>query len=177
MSDHKPLLDYLRRVPGIDPRMGQATEGDRWWVKLVIDVRHPLAWRVVQELAHVLNYLSVEERLPAVFKPVSPPPYMNGGPKSTCPGSSSRSLPSSPRPCARSGWRGVCRGQSTTWRSGTSNSPESGTPHLPHTAAENAGTTIHYTALRRTAPSRLLPGTKPPFSKRAPRPPEFRFNV
>ena len=81
MSDHTPLLDYLRRVPGIDPRMGQGTEGDLWWVKLIIDVRHPLAWRVVQELAHVLNYLSVEERLPAVFKPVSPPPYMNVGPE------------------------------------------------------------------------------------------------
>jgi hypothetical protein len=34
---------------------------------------------VVQELAHVLNYLSVNERLPTVFMPVSPPPYLNGG--------------------------------------------------------------------------------------------------
>jgi len=50
-------------------------------VKLSIDIAHPLAWRVVQELAHVLNYLSVNIRLPTVFKPVSPPPYLNGGPK------------------------------------------------------------------------------------------------
>jgi hypothetical protein len=35
----------------------------------------------VQELGHVLNYLSVDERLPTVFKPVSPPPYLNGGPR------------------------------------------------------------------------------------------------
>lgn len=35
---------------------------------------------MVQELGHVLNYLSVDERLPTVFKPVSPPPYLNGGP-------------------------------------------------------------------------------------------------
>ena len=34
----------------------------------------------MQELGHVLNYLSLEERLPTVFKPVSPPPYLNGGP-------------------------------------------------------------------------------------------------
>ena len=34
----------------------------------------------MQEMGHVLNYVSVEERLPTVFKPVSPPPYMNGGP-------------------------------------------------------------------------------------------------
>jgi hypothetical protein len=36
---------------------------------------------VVQELGFVLNYISLEEPLPTVFKPVSPPPYMNGGPK------------------------------------------------------------------------------------------------
>jgi len=35
----------------------------------------------VQELGHVLNYVSVEERLPARFYPVSPPPYLNGGPE------------------------------------------------------------------------------------------------
>jgi len=50
-------------------------------VKFSIDLDHPLAWNVVQELGHVLNYLSVGERLPTVFMPVSPPPYMNGGPR------------------------------------------------------------------------------------------------
>ena len=35
---------------------------------------------MVQEFGHVLNYLSLEERLPAAFYPVSSPPYMNGGP-------------------------------------------------------------------------------------------------
>jgi hypothetical protein len=40
-----------------------------------------MAWRIVQELGHVLNYLSLNERLPTVFMPVSPPPYMNGGPR------------------------------------------------------------------------------------------------
>jgi hypothetical protein len=35
----------------------------------------------VQELGHVLNYVSLDERLPTVFMPVSPPPYMNGGPR------------------------------------------------------------------------------------------------
>lgn len=50
-------------------------------MKFSIDIDHPLAWRVVQELGHVLNYVSIEERPPTVFMPVSPPPYMNGGPK------------------------------------------------------------------------------------------------
>ncbi|MGE0400900.1 MAG: hypothetical protein AB7T06_29585 [Kofleriaceae bacterium] len=50
-------------------------------MKFSIDIDHPLAWRVVQELGHVLNYLSLDERLPTVFKPVSPPVYLNGGPR------------------------------------------------------------------------------------------------
>jgi hypothetical protein len=49
-------------------------------VKFAIDIDHPLAWRVVQEFGHVLNYVSVNERLPTVFMPVSPPVYLNGGP-------------------------------------------------------------------------------------------------
>ncbi len=31
-------------------------------------------------MGFVLNYISLKERLPTVFMPVSPPPYMNGGP-------------------------------------------------------------------------------------------------
>lgn len=50
-----------------------------WWVKFSLDTGHDLVWRVVQELGHVLNYLSLDERLPTVVMPVSPPPYMNGG--------------------------------------------------------------------------------------------------
>ena len=38
--------------------------------KFTIDPSDPLAWRVVQELAHVLNCLSLDERLPTVFMPV-----------------------------------------------------------------------------------------------------------
>src|SRR5690348_5647048 len=78
-----PLADFLRRIPAVSVLAGRTDESPdgRWWVKLVIDIRHPLAWGVVQELAHVLNYLSVEERLPTVFMPVSPPPYLNGGPE------------------------------------------------------------------------------------------------
>src|SRR5450755_2652632 len=84
MSDtiqFRPLLEYLSKVPAITGPIGTGSSEDgRWWVKFLIDVSHRLAWRVVQELGHVLNYLSVNEKLPAVFMPVSPPPYMNGGP-------------------------------------------------------------------------------------------------
>ena len=77
----QPLTSFLERVPGIQSPIGTGSSRDgHWWVKFGIDIAHPLAWQVVQELGHVLNYLSLEERLPTVFKPVSPPPYMNGGP-------------------------------------------------------------------------------------------------
>ena len=54
-------------------------ENGNWWLKFTLDTTHGLAWRHVQELGYVLNYVSLEERLPTVFMPVSPPPYMNGG--------------------------------------------------------------------------------------------------
>ena len=81
------LRDFLAQLPAVQTNdspfqgIGGGVDGDTWWVKFGIDVDHPLAWRVVQELAHVLNLLSAEERLPTVFKPVSPPPYLNGGPE------------------------------------------------------------------------------------------------
>lgn len=86
MGDHRDfekLLAYLRRVPAISQRgigTGKADDGN-WWVKFALDIRHPLAWHVVQEFGCVLNYLSVTERLPTVFMPVSPAPYLNGGPE------------------------------------------------------------------------------------------------
>ena len=74
------LVQLLRTIPSIESSVGAGVDQERWWVKFSIDIAHPLAWRVVQELGHVINYLSLDERLPAVFMPVSPPPYLNGGP-------------------------------------------------------------------------------------------------
>jgi len=75
------LTDYLSRIPPVSGAIGTGDlDGGGWWVKFTIDVDHDLAWHAVQELGHVLNYLSLDERLPTAFKPVSPPPYMNGGP-------------------------------------------------------------------------------------------------
>ena len=74
------LISYLSKLPAMTQPIGSGSEHELWWVKFSLDIRHPLAWNVVQELGHVLNYLSLDERLPTVFKPVSPPPYMNGGP-------------------------------------------------------------------------------------------------
>jgi hypothetical protein len=83
MSDQfHTLASYLKRIPAIVSPIGSsADDKGQWWVKFSIDIDHPLAWRVVQELGHVLNYLSLNERLPTVFMPVSPPPYTNGGPQ------------------------------------------------------------------------------------------------
>jgi hypothetical protein len=94
MSDeaHHPkfekLIAFLSRIPAIEdndtPSRGFGSGEDKdgaWWVKFSIDIDHDLAWHTVQELGCVLNYLSFEERLPTVFKPVSPAPYLNGGPE------------------------------------------------------------------------------------------------
>jgi len=78
----QPLKEFLSRVPAINSSIGYGLDDDGyWWLKVSIDIDHPLAWNAVQELGHVLNYLSLNERLPTAFKPVSPPPYMNGRPR------------------------------------------------------------------------------------------------
>jgi hypothetical protein len=84
-TSFEPLLAFLERLPAIRLPAGRKSigtgvaEDGRWWVKFRLDADDPLAWRVVQELGHVLNFVSLEEPLPTVFKPVSPPPYANGG--------------------------------------------------------------------------------------------------
>lgn len=78
------LYEYFCKVPSVQKNMIDAygTDGQHaWWFKFQINIEHPLAWQTVQELGHVLNYISRNERLPTQFLPVSPPPYMNGGAK------------------------------------------------------------------------------------------------
>jgi hypothetical protein len=86
MGDHRDfdkLLAYLRRVPAVSSSIGAGKfDDENWWVKFSLDTGHPLVWNVIQEFACVLNYLSITERLPTVFMPVSPAPYLNGGPES-----------------------------------------------------------------------------------------------
>lgn len=77
----KTLTSFLEKIPAIEaPIASGVGEDGLWWVKFSIDIQHDLAWQVVQELGHVTNYISINERLPTVFYPVSPAPYMNGGP-------------------------------------------------------------------------------------------------
>lgn len=80
-SDFDQLINFLYRVPAIQKRISHGRYEDKnWWVKFSIDIRSEIAWNVVQEFGHVLNYISLNERLPVSFFPVSAPPYMNGGP-------------------------------------------------------------------------------------------------
>src|SRR5687767_9218413 len=81
-ADFKPLQRFMARVPAINQPVAHGVfEDGLWWVKFSIDVEHPLAWYVVQSFGFVLNYISIQERLPSTFHPVSPPPYLNGGPQ------------------------------------------------------------------------------------------------
>jgi hypothetical protein len=76
------LSSFMASIPAVSTEIanGQDNEGF-WWIKFKIDINHPLAWNVVQELGHIMNYLSLNEKLPTIFFPVSAPPYMNGGPQ------------------------------------------------------------------------------------------------
>jgi hypothetical protein len=80
----QPLANFIGRIPSVLWVSGGSSEGDDedgwWWVKFQIEVAHPCAWLVVQQFAHVVNDLSINTRLPAVFYPVSPPVLANGGP-------------------------------------------------------------------------------------------------
>lgn len=75
------LVSYLNQIPGVSVISSQVSGDAYWWVKLNIDIKNKYSWNVVQELGFVLNYISLNEPMPTVFKPVSPPPYMNGGPE------------------------------------------------------------------------------------------------
>ena len=75
------IIEYLQKVPSIKTPISSGMEEGRWWIKFSIDINHDLAWNVVQEFGYVLNYISVNNRLPTTFYPVSPPPYLNGGPE------------------------------------------------------------------------------------------------
>lgn len=55
-------------------------DNGRWWVKFGIDIGHPAAWTTVQVLSYALNDPDLTVLQGTVFKPVSPPPYLNGGP-------------------------------------------------------------------------------------------------
>lgn len=74
------LRDLLDTIPGVSQIETSGADEPEWWVMFSIDIKAPIAWHVVQELGHILNYISVSERLPTLFMPVSPPPYLNGGP-------------------------------------------------------------------------------------------------
>ncbi|GGH15023.1 hypothetical protein GCM10011418_16400 [Sphingobacterium alkalisoli] len=76
------LITFIKRIPSVKGNVssGYYDEGF-WWIKFAIDIDDPYAWHTVQELACVVNYLSIEDRLPTRFYPVSPAPYLNGGPK------------------------------------------------------------------------------------------------
>ncbi len=81
-TNFKELIDFFRKIPAVDTSIASGIhEDNNWWIKFSLDIKHDLAWHIVQELGHILNYLSVNERLPTSFYPVSPPPYMNGGPE------------------------------------------------------------------------------------------------
>ena len=55
------LYDFFSKIPSVQKERIIAHGTDEqhaWWFKFSINVEHALAWQTVQELGHVLNYLS-----------------------------------------------------------------------------------------------------------------------
>ncbi|MFT0211004.1 hypothetical protein VQ643_00105 [Pseudomonas sp. F1_0610] len=75
------LVDFVSKLPGVSIIASEVTRDAYWWIKFDIDSSHPLVWRVIQELSFVFNSIALSDPLPTVFKPSSPPPYLNGGPE------------------------------------------------------------------------------------------------
>lgn len=81
-TSNAELIAFLQRIPSLKENIsGGFYDNGLWWVKFGIDIENPNAWNAVQELACIINYLSINERLPTRFYPVSPAPYLNGGPR------------------------------------------------------------------------------------------------
>ncbi|WP_340201502.1 hypothetical protein [Ascidiimonas sp. W6] len=81
-STFESLEKFLIRIPAIRSSIGKGSNKEGyWWVKFEIDLGHKYAWNVVQELAHIMNYPSTNEKPPILFYPSSPAPYLNGGPE------------------------------------------------------------------------------------------------
>ncbi|MDD3120366.1 MAG: hypothetical protein PHF46_03085 [Candidatus Gracilibacteria bacterium] len=74
------LSNFIEEIPSIKTIDFGYYKNNNWWIKIKIDISNNIVWNVVQELGHILNYISTNEKLPTIFYPVSPPPYMNGGP-------------------------------------------------------------------------------------------------
>ena len=75
--EFKKLVAYLQKIPAMsEPIHWQRCDDGTWSVGFSLALEHPLAWSAVQELAYVLNTLSVSELLPTRFLPTAPPPYL-----------------------------------------------------------------------------------------------------
>ena len=61
------LTKFLEKIPAVkSPIEAICYDDGSWWLKLKIDVHHKNSWHVVQELAHAINYLSEDEKLPTL---------------------------------------------------------------------------------------------------------------
>ena len=96
------LAGILDQIPAVKGVLNSGSDAHRvWWIEFSIDIKHRIAWNVIQEISHILNYASYDEELVSVFKPVSPPPYKAGGPDESLTWTiESRSESFSPGTCA-----------------------------------------------------------------------------
>jgi len=73
------IKHVLAKIPCVQFIANSKTGEPFWWLKFHIDIHSKIAWTVVQELGYILNYLTLNEKLPTFFYLASPPLYLNGG--------------------------------------------------------------------------------------------------
>lgn len=104
--EFKELVAYLQKIPAMsEPIHWQRCDDGTWYVGFSLALEHPLAWSAVQELAHVLNTLSVAEHLPTRFLLRRHHLISTVLPAGTWAGASSRRYPASHQMKCLSGWR------------------------------------------------------------------------
>ncbi|MBT8219517.1 MAG: hypothetical protein KJP00_06820 [Bacteroidia bacterium] len=81
--DFQSLVDYIQQIPPVEGEVSVENNDGFWKIEFRMDIHHNLAWRALQELANVVNYLSAGERLPSRLYPISPAPYFHEGPGDT----------------------------------------------------------------------------------------------
>ena len=117
--DVSTLVSFLTRIPGVVGSIGSGTfENGNWWTNFTLDLDHPQAWNVVQELGYVLNYLSLDSAFQRSSYLCHRRRTRTGRRASSCHGSSSAVIQSSRQQLALGGSRAVYRLPSMIFHNG-----------------------------------------------------------
>jgi hypothetical protein len=71
------VIDFFKKIPALDSPVLISEEEKYWSIDFTIDLDHEIVWNVIQYFGYICNCGGKQGLL---FLPMSPPPYLNGGP-------------------------------------------------------------------------------------------------